>query len=52
MLESLVQLLVADLDWAALATLVLEEAKEGSGQDGEHDDVAWRVSGVRSDSID
>jgi hypothetical protein len=39
--KGLVQLLVANLDRASLAALVLEEAEECSSQNGEHDNVAW-----------
>jgi hypothetical protein len=36
----LVQLLVTNLHGAALASLVLKEAEERCGQNGEHEDVA------------
>jgi hypothetical protein len=39
--KRLVELLVTDLNRTSLAALVLEEAEEGSGQDGEHDNVTW-----------
>jgi hypothetical protein len=42
----LVQLLVPNLDRATLAALILKEAKEGSSQNSEHDNVAYPLISI------
>ena len=52
MMKSLVQLLVANLDWSALAALVLEETEEGSSQNSEHDDVSDKERNDATGKVD